>query len=247
MLVFLYGLIIGSFLNVCIFRIIKNESVILPASHCTSCKSNLKPVDLIPVLSYIILRGRCRYCKEKVSIQYPLVEVFTGFIFILLFNILGLGIILYKYLVLSCLLIVVSLIDYKTQEIPDQLIIFGLITGALFTFMIDIRISAIDGILGFVIGGGLFLLIAIASNGSMGGGDIKLMAVLGLWFGWKSILIVSLLSFIIGSVVSLILITFKIKGRKDYIPFGPFIALASLIVMTYGKQLLEWYTYTILK
>jgi leader peptidase (prepilin peptidase)/N-methyltransferase len=146
-----------------------------------------------------------------------------------------------EYSIISCLLIVISFIDLKTQEIPDELIIFGLITSIIFIFIDNFKISLLDGALGFLLGGGLFLLIAIVSNGSMGGGDIKLMAVLGLWLGWKYILMVSLLSFIIGSIVSIILIILKIKGRKDYIPFGPFISIAALIIMNYGSEILKFY------
>ncbi|MDF2520917.1 MAG: Prepilin peptidase [Clostridia bacterium] len=243
-LIFLLGLAIGSFLNVCIYRIPANESIAYPPSHCPKCSHKLSALDLIPVLGYIINLGRCRYCKEKISLQYPIIELFTAVLFLFLFERFGLSIYFAKYAVLASLLIVIASIDLKTQEIPDRLIVFGLIAGLLFN-LYNIRINMVQGLLGFILGGGSFLIIAMVTKGAMGGGDIKLMAVLGLFFGWQLTILIALISFVLGAFISLILITAKIKGRKDYIPFGPFIAAAAIIALFYGHQILELYLQSI--
>lgn len=243
-LILILGLAIGSFLNVCIYRIPIEKSIAFPPSHCPKCEHKLSLIDLIPVLGYLINGGKCRYCKEKISLQYPIVELITAVVFLFLFGRFGISIYFLKYAVLTSLLIVVTFIDLKTQEIPDGLIIFGLIAGLLFN-LYDIKANMIQGVLGFMLGGGAFLIIAIATSGAMGGGDIKLMAVLGLFFGWRLIILISLLSFVLGAIISLILIAAKIKGRKDYIPFGPFIAAAALVAIFYGQQILQLYMQSI--
>lgn len=240
-IVFIFGLVIGSFLNVCIYRIPAGLSTAFPASHCTGCKHPLKPYELIPVLGYIINRGRCRYCGIGISVQYPLIELLNGIIYLLLYLKYGMTSQFIMYALLMSILIVVSLIDLKTQEIPDSIMLFGLLSGSLFIIFYHNLTSLINGLSGLLIGGALFLFIAIASKGAMGGGDIKLMAVLGLFLGWQSILLLTLLSFIIGSVISLILMAVKAKKRKDYIPFGPFIALAFPVVVFYGENMINWY------
>ncbi len=237
----LIGLLIGSFLNVCIYRIPNKKSIIFPPSHCIRCGEDLRPWDLIPVFSYIFTMGKCRYCGEKISPQYPIIELLNGFIYFLLYMRFGFGFIFIKYALLSSLLIVISMIDLKLQIIPNGLIIFGLITGIIFTLFNGFNRELFNYLLSFLIGGGIFLIIAIVTQGAMGGGDIKLMAVLGIWFGWKEILIITLFSFIIGAIISIVLMVLKIKGRKDYVPFGPFIAIATFIMIFYGDKILQWY------
>jgi leader peptidase (prepilin peptidase)/N-methyltransferase len=244
-IIFILGLSIGSFLNVCIYRIPEKKSIAYPASHCPHCKHNLSAVDLIPVLGYVMNRGKCKYCGAKISMQYPVVELITAVVFLLLFNKSFLSIEFIKYAVLTCMLIIVTFVDLERQEIPDEIILFGLVAGLIFN-LFDIKANMLSGIIGFVLGGGIFLLIAMLTNGAMGGGDIKLMAVLGLFLGWKFVLILSLLSFVIGAVVSLILIVAKVKGPKDYIPFGPFIAISALIVIFFGAQMVQLYVQNLL-
>jgi len=243
-IIFLLGLVIGSFLNVCIYRIPNKILISYPPSHCPNCEHKLNALDLIPILGFLINRGSCRYCKEKISIQYPIIELIIAIIFLFLFNKFGLCIYFVKYAVITSLLIIVTLIDLKTQEIPDGLIIFGLIAGLLFN-LYYIKSDMLQGILGFLLGGGTFLIIAMVTQGAMGGGDIKLMAVLGLFFGWKMIILIALLSFLLGAIISLILIATKIKGRKDFIPFGPFISIAALITIFYGQQIFQLYMLSI--
>jgi leader peptidase (prepilin peptidase) / N-methyltransferase len=244
-IIFILGLSIGSFLNVCIYRIPEKKSIAFPASHCPNCKHSLNAIDLIPILGYLINRGKCKYCGSKISLQYPMVELFTAIIFLLLFNKFFISMEFLKYAVLASVLIVITVVDLERQEIPDEMIIFGLIAGLLFNIY-NIKADMVTGIIGFILGGGVFLIIAMASNGAMGGGDIKLMAVLGLFFGWKLIILITIIAFVLGAIISLILIAAKVKNRKDYIPFGPFIAVAALTVIFYGIQIMQMYIRSIL-
>lgn len=239
--ILIVGLLIGSFLNVCIYRIPLKESIAFPPSHCPSCGTSLKPVDLIPVLSYLFCRGRCRYCQGKISIQYPIIETANAIIYLLIFLKYGYTLEFAGLALLGSLLLVVAVIDLQTQEIPNELMIFGLICGIIFNLLHLDLAYFLQSISGLVLGGGIFLLIAVVSRGAMGGGDIKLMGVLGFWLGWKLILIVAMLSFLIGAVISVGLMILKIRGRKDYIPFGPFITLAAWIVIYQGAAIWTWY------
>ncbi len=243
--VFIPGLLIGSFLNVCIYRIPANQSITLPPSHCTNCETKLKPMDLIPVLSYLRYKGKCRYCGEKISPQYPFVEILNGLVYILIFIIFGYSLNFIFYCILSSLLIVIGVIDYKHTIIPNGLVIFGLITGLVYRFILPLSLGLkvfwVDSILGLLIGGGFFLLVAIVSKGNMGGGDIKLMGMLGFFLGAKKIIMITFLSFIIGAIFTLPLLLLKKKGKKDMVPFGPFIALSALITMLYYHELLDLY------
>jgi leader peptidase (prepilin peptidase)/N-methyltransferase len=199
-------------------------------------------MDLIPVTSYVAFKGKCRYCREKLSIEYPIIELTNGLIYLFLYQKLGLTVEMALYSLLSSTLIVITLIDFFAQEIPDELNVFGIIIGIILLILNFSLGSLVNSSLGLLLGGGLFLLIAVASKGAMGGGDIKLMGVLGFWFGWKLILILSFMSFIIGATASILLIAFRIKGMKDYIPFGPFIAIAAFIIIFFGSDLLSWYS-----
>ena len=244
-LITIYGLLIGSFLNVCIYRIPLGKSIVFPGSHCPHCNTSLKALDLMPVLSYFSTLGKCRYCKKKVSFRYPFFELIAAFIFLLIYERFGWTYDFYIYGFLACLLIVITGIDYDHQIIPDGLVLLGSGVAILnllyryFTFK-DFT-QFLDNFGGAFVGGGLFLLIAIVSNGGMGGGDIKLMGMLGLWLGIRSILLTVFLSFIIGAVVSVIFLASKLKTRKEAIPFGPFIAIAALITICFQRELLIWY------
>ncbi len=236
--ILLLGMLIGSFLNVCIYRIPKKQSIAYPSSHCPKCDESLKPVDLLPVISYFLNRRRCRYCGDNISPQYVIVELLNGLIYILLYLKFGLSLIFLKYIILASLLIVISFIDYKLKIIPNELIVFGLIVGLAFNIF-NFSDYFFTGIIGMLIGGGIFLLIALLAP--MGGGDIKLMGILGLFLGGQLILLTTLLSFITGALISVILIVLKIKSRKDEIPFAPFISLAAIITLIYGEHIISWY------
>lgn len=239
-LVFLLGLLIGSFLNVCIYRIPKGESVVFPASHCPQCLRQLGPLDLVPVLSYLWLKGRCRSCRAKISPSYALIELFTGLVFWLVYSQTGLTPQLINYLLLSSILVVVTFIDLEHYLIPNKV----LAVGALLQLAVNLftqQISLFDAFVGCLTGGGLLLLIAVASKGGMGGGDVKLAAMLGLFLGWQKVLLAFFIAAILGAVAGLILMALKGKGRKDALPFGPFLAMGAMVTLLWGQQLLDWY------
>ncbi len=237
-LIFLiYGLFIGSFLNVCIFRIPSGMSIVKPPSSCGSCGHRLNYIDMIPVFNYIINKGRCRYCGACYSIQYPVIELLNGVLYALTYLKFGLTVNSILYCAMISILITVSMIDMKHKIIPDSLNIAGAMAGIIF---ILVNKTYLTGIIGALTGFGLFVAIAILTN-AMGGGDIKLMAALGLMFGLKGTLFITLFSFVIGAAVSLFLIVLKIKGRKDEIPFGPFISLSALIYIFFGFEIIRSY------
>ncbi len=250
-LIFIIGIIIGSFLNVCIHRIPKNESIVYPSSHCTYCSTPLKWYDLVPIISYLSLRGKCRYCGGKISPQYPLVELLNGLIYLLVFYYFGLSLGFVFYSLVLSTLIVVSFIDYYEQIIPDGLLLITLASAVLFKlinyFIYKVPIAIWSDLFGFLAGGISFLLIALVSKGAMGGGDIKLIALLGFILGLKKTLLNILLSFMIGAIISLFLLITKEKGRKDAIPFGPFINIGFLISLIWGDSIIIWYIRTFMQ
>ena len=244
-IIFVLGLIIGSFNNVCIYRIPKNESIIFPASHCTKCHSTIKAVDNIPVLSYFLLRGKCRKCGEKISIRYPIVELITGLIYVSLFFIYGRSTLALIYAILSSALIIISFIDLDEQIIPDEISLPGIAIGFIISFFVS-YISYIDSLLGILVGGGIILLIALAGMAvfkkeAMGGGDVKLAAMIGAFIGWRYIALSLFIGFFIGAIVGIVLIVLKVKNKDDLVPFGPFIVLGSFITILWGKNILTWY------
>nr|WP_084577740.1 A24 family peptidase [Sporomusa malonica] len=247
LLLVVLGLIVGSFINVCIFRLPRNESIVFPGSRCVMCKTPLKSKDLIPVIGYFLLLGRCRYCECHISIRYPVVELFTAFIFLYSFFVVGSSVKLIEVLIFISFLIMISIIDYDHQLILDKTVVLFSAVGVIFNIFINGSVSVLDMFLGSLLGGAILLLIAIITKGGMGGGDIKFVAALGLWLGLKLTLLTIFLSFIIGGIGSLLLLAFKIKSRKDFIPFGPFISIAAFISMLYGTEIISWYLQTIVK
>lgn len=245
--IFLIGVILGSFLNVCIYRIPKKESISYPSSYCTSCSSPLKWFHLIPILSYMIQRGKCGYCRESISLQYPIIELLNGLIAMIIYIRFGWGMDFVFYLLISSILIVISFIDLNHGIIPNFLNIIILILGIIYRFinfiLYDIPLDLIDGILGFSISSFAFIVIIIVSKGGMGFGDFKLIGVLGFLLGIKKILLNIFLAFLVGSIVSIFLLVFKIKKRTDSIPFGPFICIAFMITIFWGIDILKNFNY----
>lgn len=244
-LIFILGLIVGSFSNVCIYRIPRNESIIYPASHCPKCHSKIKPVDNIPLLSYILLKGRCRNCKSKISIQYPIVEFLTGLIYLIVYLIYGLSIQSLIYIILSSALVIIAFIDLNEQIVPDVISLPGIVIGFIISFLVP-YISFINSALGVLVGGGIILIIGLAGSvvfkkEAMGGGDVKLAAMIGAFLGWRYIMISLFLGFFLGALAGIILIMSKIKSREDAIPFGPFIVLGSFITLLWGEKIIFWY------
>ena len=244
-IVFIYGLLIGSFLNVLIYRIPREENIAFPSSHCTRCNSKLKWYDNIPLISYMILKGSCRYCGHKISLQYPLIELSNGILYLILLNHFGLSVDFIFHALIGSVLIGITIIDLKEMIIPDSLVISILVLSMIHKvvnyFIYDISPNILSRIGGLVLAGGLFLLIVILTKGGMGGGDVTLIGALGFVLGIRLILLNILLSFVLGAIISIILLVTKIKTRKDPIPFGPFIILSFFIVLLYGDNLISWY------
>lgn len=234
--VFIIGLVIGSFLNVCIYRIPEEQSIINPPSHCPKCNNRLKAVDLIPVFSYITMRGKCRYCKEKISIRYMLVELFTGILFLFVYNSHHISSATIYYLILVSVLIVITFIDIDHYIIPDSLIIFGILFSIVFNILfglIDFKNLILGGLL---CGGTVFIFVIILEfiikEEVMGRGDIKLFIMLGTFLGIKGGFINIILSIYLGAIYGVIVIVYSKINKKDYnsvIPYGPFISLAAII------------------
>lgn len=253
-IIFIFGLIVGSFLNVCIYRLPRNMSIIRPSSACPSCNTPIKPWDNIPVLSYIFLRGKCRKCGERISIRYPLIELLNGFFYLAVFQFFGMGWHLPVLFALASAMIVITFIDLDFQVIPDVITLPGIIIG-LFSasFLLpdpfSLQSSALslpvvgfkNSIIGLLLGGGLFYLIVVLSRGGMGGGDIKMMAMVGAFMGWKAVFLTTFIGSLTGSIVGISLMVFKGKGRKTKIPFGPFLALGSVITLFFGGEIIRWY------
>lgn len=240
---FIAGLLIGSFTNVCIYRIPLRKSIIYPPSSCGSCGHRLNYIDMIPVINYVINKGRCRYCGSKYSIQYPLVELFSGLLYGVIAIKYDLNTTAVSYCILGSIIITISIIDLKYKIIPGSLNI-ALATIAVIFIIYDSSTLS-DRLLGALTGFVLFFAIALVTN-AMGGGDIKLITTLGLVFGFKGILFIVFFSFIIGAVTSVALLITKIKTRKDEIPFGPFISAAALLYIFYGVEIIDLYLLAVL-
>ncbi|GKU26419.1 prepilin peptidase [Clostridium folliculivorans] len=241
-LIFILGLVIGSFLNVCIYRIPRGESISFPPSHCTDCKTQIKPYDLIPVISYLFLGGKCRNCGSKISIKYPLLELFTAIIFLLIYSQYGLSIELIKFLILAVFLIVIAFIDFNTQDVYAVTTYPCLFIGVAF-ILIDkfyLHSDIMTYLIGLVVGVGVIGLIVILT-GAMGTGDIEIAAICGIYLGWSNTLITIFFAFIIGAIIGVLLIALKKKGRKDPIAFGPFLAIGTMIAMLYGDKIIKIY------
>lgn len=242
--IFIVGAVLGSFFNVCIYRIPAGQSVVNPPSHCGSCNTRLKPLDLIPIFSYIFLKGRCRHCGEKYSARYAVVEFLTGIIFAVLYVKYGPTFEFLKYCVMASFLIVIGLIDFDTTDVYFKTTISGIISGAIFMLIGHYlgKGAATDYIYGALLGGGLITAIILLTKG-MGWGDVEICALGGIFLGLKLTVVMLFFSFIFGSIIAVLLIATKKKSRKDYIPFGPFIAMAAIFTVFFGEKIINWYLY----
>ena len=236
--VFLYGITIGSFLNVCIYRIPKKENIATTRSHCMSCGYQLKWYDLVPLFSYLVLRGKCRKCGSRISVQYPVIEALNGALYLLVFWRYGLSMDSLLYCLLFSALIVLSVIDFRTYEIPVGINIFILTLG-LVRVATDLSNWLSYGI-GLFSVSGLLLLIYLATRGrGIGGGDVKLMAATGLLLGWKLNLLGFLLGCILGSVIHMC--RMKISGEGHVLAMGPYLAMGIAISAMWGERMIAWY------
>lgn len=242
----LLGLVVGSFLNVCIWRLPREESIISPISHCPKCNASIRFYDNIPILSYIILRGHCRACGEGISIRYPFIEAFTALIFIVTGWKFGPSWILLPHLFFVVALIIISFIDIDHYIIPSIITIPGTVIGFLVSFFPFMEVRYLESIIGIVLCVGIFTVIAFAGKliwkkDALGGGDIELIAMIGAFLGWKGGLMTIFWGSLFGSIWGLILIILKKKAMKDRIPFGPFLCLGAFLTLLFGLKIFWWY------
>lgn len=245
---FMIGLCIGSYLNVLAYRIPLGINTAKGRSMCTNCKKELKFYELIPVFSYIFLRGKCSECKSKISIIYPIIELITGSLYLLTFLVFGLTLETFLYIILISVLIVITLIDYKHKYIPDRFNIIILVLGIINTIYLSINeISYLyNNLIGFVIGIFIVLIIralgrAIYKQEAMGLGDMKLLACLGLFFGFKGAIFIFFVGAIFASFIELLLIALKVKEKENEIAFGPYLVYATIFYLFIGETLLNLY------
>ena len=264
--VFLFGLLIGSFLNVCILRIPADKSIVMPASSCPKCGKAIAPYDNVPVVSWLMLGGKCRNCKTKISPMYPAVELLTGLLFLACYFVFGLTVEALKWAVFAALLVVLTITDLRERILPDEVNFFGLGAGLLFSFFtkpIDgtalwlanrwfdfpppqPALSFVDSILGAAAGSGLLWVVAegyfrLRGREGMGLGDVKMMAAVGAFFGLQRTLMTILAGSLLGSVIGTLLIAISKKGRDYELPFGTFLGAGALLVLFFGTPALHWY------
>ncbi len=234
----LYGIVIGSFVNVLILRLPIHESITLKRSHCMNCGHTLAWYELFPLFSYLFLRGKCRHCKAHISVQYPIVEAVNGVLYVILFLVKGITVETFLYCLCASALLALSVIDWRTQTIPLGFNIFIFILG-LVRLITDISNWSQYVIGLFAVSGFLLLLWLITKGRGIGDGDIKLMAATGLLLGWQLNIVAFLLGCIIGSVVHLVIMAVKKAGRV--LAFGPYLSMGVYIAMIWGEQLVSWY------
>ena len=250
--VFLIGICIGSFLNVCIYRMGREQSIVKPASHCPHCQKPIRWFDNIPLVSYLVLRGRCRDCGQKISFRYFFVELLTGLVFLALFKKFGVSIHFFAYTILSCGLLVATFVDFDFQIIPDEISLGGIVVGVVLSFIFpllhltSLHLRSLEqSLLGALVGGGVLWILGCIGNfifkkESMGGGDVKLLAMIGAFLGWKRTLLVLPVASLIGSVVGIII---KLKTKESVIAFGPYLSLGALACIFWADKILSFFFY----
>jgi leader peptidase (prepilin peptidase)/N-methyltransferase len=242
---FLLGLSLGSFLNVCIYRIPLKKSIVHPRSSCPHCGEPIRFYDNIPLLSYIVLMGKCRQCDHRISLRYPIVELLTGILSLILFTIYGIGFQYLLSLLFAATLVTISFIDLDHRIIPDVLSLPGVAAGWAVSFF-PWGVYWIDSLIGTIAGGGSLYLVAVlyermTGREGMGGGDIKLLAMIGAWMGWQALPLIVLIASLTGAVTGMVFILFSGKGYRFRIPFGPFLSLGALLYLFFGRDLTLWY------
>ena len=242
---FVMGISLGSFMNVCIYRLPLGKSIIWPPSSCPRCGERVKIYDNIPILSYVILMGKCRYCKEPISWQYPLVELAAGLLSLALFIRYGLTYQYFMYLIFTLDLFIISFIDLRHKIIPDVLSLPGILVGLAASFAL-LDIKWLDSIIGILVGGGTLYLIGflyklLTGKEGMGGGDVKLLAMIGAWMGWRALPLIVLMASASGTLAAIVFILHSGKGFRTRIPFGPFLSLGAVTYLFLGDELTRWY------
>jgi leader peptidase (prepilin peptidase)/N-methyltransferase len=241
----LLGLAIGSFLNVVVHRLPRQESLVSPGSRCPSCGYHLRAVDNIPVLSYLLLLGRCRKCRTRISPRYPVVELATAALFAMHYAVFGWTALLGIRLVFSAALVALFVIDLEHHLLPDVITLPGIVAGLVASLFLPPGLR--DALIGMIGGGGVLWAVGeayyrYAGEEGMGGGDVKMLAMVGAFLGWQLVLITLVFSSIAGAVIGLVVIAMKRGGMKYALPYGTFLAIAAVIASLYGDQIFRWYT-----
>ena len=257
LITFILGAVVGSFLNVCISRIPKGESIIHPASHCPKCRTAIRFYCNIPLLSYLFLRGRCHSCSEPISFRYFSVELLMASLATLLFYQFGLGLAFVVGFVFVAALIAISFIDLDVRIVPDVISLPGIVVGVLFSIIghyvisdpLDIVPTPLGALLGVLVGGGFLLTVAwiyerFTGVEGMGGGDIKLLAMIGAFLGWSSIPLTLFFSSLGGSVIGLSIMLAKGVDRRYALPFAPFLCLGALVYLFFGREIIDFYVFS---
>ena len=237
---FVLGSIAASFANVCIYRLPLRQSIVFPASRCTSCQRSLRLWHNLPIVSFLALRGRCAFCQKRISWRYLVAESLGGLLYLLGYHQLGFSVHAFAYALLVTALLIVSFIDLTHMIIPDAVTLPGIVVAAAIG-LLPSSIGLVNAVAGACLGGGIFLLIALAYPAGMGGGDVKLIAMIGAFVGWQAVLATIILSAFCGAISGLTLILLGFKGRRDPVPFGPFLAIGGITAMLWGEALLGWY------
>jgi len=242
--VFVFGAAIGSFLNVCIYRLPEQQSIAKPLSQCPHCHHPIRFYDNIPLISYLILKGKCRDCGEKISWRYPLVELITAILALLLFAKFYLTLNFLVFFIFTAVLIVITFIDLDHQIIPDLLTLPGIPIFFLLAVFV-VGVPWMEAAIGLLIGGGVLFVIAlgyevITKREGMGGGDIKLLAMIGGFLGWKSLIFVLLFSSLLGAVIGIALMLIKKEDMKYAVPFGPFLSAAAVAYLFWGDAFMQF-------
>lgn len=249
-LLIIFGLCIGSFLNVCIYRMPRDKSIVSPRSFCPKCRTPIKWYYNIPVFGYLLLRGRCRNCKRPISPRYPLVELLSAFFsWFVFYKFQSFTPYFIYYLLLISPLLIITFIDIEHRLIPDMITLPGIIAGGLSQFILmhgTWKAIGINVALGILIGGGFLAIVGfgyewLKKQEGLGGGDVKLAAMLGAFFGWKGIIFILLLSSILGSLIGIIMMVVFKRGLKYAVPYGPFLAAGAIVYLFWGERILNWY------
>lgn len=244
-LAFIFGTMVGSFLNVCVYRIPEGRSIVLPASHCRSCKKPIAFYDNIPLVSFLLLKGKCRHCAAPLSFQYPLVELLTGLLAAACLLKWGAGFTAAIWFIFCAALVVVTFIDLAHQIIPDVISLPGIVCGLLVSLLPG-QPGFTGALIGAVLGGGSLYLIrllyyAVTRQEGMGLGDVKLLAMMGAFLGWKSILFIIMAASFSGALLGIAVMIIKKKDGRYAIPFGPFLSLGAVCYLFCGQEMISWY------
>ncbi len=237
-IIFIIGLMVGSFLNVVIYRLPQGEGFLLSRSYCPNCQTTLKVVDLIPVFSFLFTRGKCRYCEAKISGQYAIGELLTASLALLLYLNFGFSAQFWIYAYLTSLLIICSFIDFEHHIIPNKITYPNIIIGLILSLFFE-HITVINSISGVFLPALFLLVIALLYKGGMGMGDVKFIAMIGAFIGAKYGFFAIFMASLIGSIIGVVLLAFKIKGMKSHVPFGPMLASGALVMIFLGDEIID--------